>query len=344
MTTLAARWRVGRLELKEPFTIATGTVTDSPHVIVEIERDGVIGQGEAAPIWFYGESAETVLAVLPTLTSLIDDPWDWDRVDRRVQQAFGGAHPSACCAVTTAVLDLCAKEVGLPAHQLMGLGTSCACTSYTIGISSPADTDRKVRAALDAGFQIIKIKLGGSDDRATMSALRRAAPDAVVRVDANTGWDRATALAMLPVLVDHGVELLEQPLAAADVEGHRTIRDRSPIPVIADESMGPFSRLRDVASAFDGINLKLAKNGGPFRVIKLAHAARELGLSILFGCMLESSLAIAAAAHLAALVDWVDLDSPLEITNDPFVGLSYVDGRPTVGGPGLGVTARPAAG
>lgn len=339
---IEARWKVNELPLKEPFAIATGTISSSPHVLLELERDGIIGRGEAAPVWFYGESINTVLAVLPVLTGLVDDPWDWDGIESRLQRAFAGAHPSARCAVTMAVLDLCAQEAGLPVSKLLGLGAVVPPkTSYTIGLGSLADTDRKTRAAVADGYQIIKVKLGGSDDRNALATVRRAAPDALIRVDANTGWDRPMALAMLGVLAGHGVEMLEQPLVADDLAGHRMVRERSPIPLIADESIGPMARLGDVAAAFDGINLKLAKNGGPLRMVRLSYAARELGLSVMFGCMVESSLGIAAGVHLAGLADRVDLDSPLLIADDPFEGLSYVDGRPTVpDAPGWGVTPR----
>ena len=176
-----------------------------------------------------------------------------------------------------------------------------------------------------------------------LSAVRSEAPDAVLRVDANAGWTPDEAIERLPMLVDFGVEFVEQPVAPADREGLRRVHERSPLPIILDESCLAASDIPGLVDLADGINIKLAKSGGPREALRMIHTARACGLSVMLGCMLETTLGIAPAAHLAPLVDYADLDGAALLRSDPFAGPRMTGGRIVLDeSPGLG-TVRSAA-
>jgi L-alanine-DL-glutamate epimerase-like enolase superfamily enzyme len=192
-----------------------------------------------------------------------------------------------------------------------------------------------------AEYPVLKIKLGGERDEAVLRAIR-AVTDRPIRVDANAGWTRARALAMLPILKEHGVELLEQPLAADDLEGIAAVRRASPgIPVVADESCVVATDIPKVAGAVDGINIKLAKCGSLREALRMIATARAHGLLVMVGCMIETSIGITAAAHFSPLVDVADLDGAALTTDDPFTGARIDRGQITLPTePGLGVARR----
>ena len=254
---------------------------------------------------------------------------------------FPHGHPSVRCALEMAALESCALEVGQPVWRLLGLSaTPSPESSYTISIAELDQMRAQVREAWAAGYRILKVKLGTERDVAILEALRAEAPDARLRVDANAAWSRSQAKRMLGVLDALNVELLEQPLAAEDLEGHAELRRVSRLPLVADESLHDLSVLPRLAEAFDGVNLKLAKLGGPLQALKATRLARALGMSVMLGCMIESSLGISAAVHLAGLADWADLDGALLLSNDPYQGLVWQAGqvqKPTV--PGWGVSS-----
>ncbi|RIK64282.1 dipeptide epimerase, partial [candidate division KSB1 bacterium] len=209
-------------------------------------------------------------------------------------------------------------------------------TSYSIGIDKPEIMQEKIRAA--AEFPILKIKLGSDDDEAIMAAVR-AATDRVVRVDANEGWkDRQEALEKIQWLAKMNVEFVEQPLPAHRLDDVAWLRERSPLPLVADEDVMKANDLPALARAYHGINIKIMKSGGLQEAMRMIHVARALSLKIMLGCMIESSLGITAAAHLSPLVDWADLDGNLLIKNDPCRGVRVEQGRLILPeGPGLGV-------
>jgi L-alanine-DL-glutamate epimerase-like enolase superfamily enzyme len=228
----------------------------------------------------------------------------------------------------------------VPLFEMLGLDPArTPQTSFTIGLDTPEVVVRKVREA--AAYPILKVKMGAPNDREVLSAVRDTT-DRAIRVDANEGWTSEDALERLDWLAGLGVEFVEQPLPADRIEETRALRRRSPLPFYADESVHRAADIPRLAGAFDGINIKLMKCGGIAEALRMVAVARAHGMKVMLGCMIESSLAITAAAHLSPLVDTADLDGNLLIDGDPFLGATVTNGRielPRT--PGLGVSARP---
>ena len=327
------------IHTKHPFTISRGGASEWRVVWVRIaDDDGVEGWGEAAPSKFYGETPESVVAALALFAPLIEraDPWCAESIESELDRAirFNGAAKSA---VSVALHDLAGKRLGIPLHKLWGLDPASApLSSFTIGIGKESEVRRKVAEA--EPYPILKVKLGSDRDEEIIRTVRDAAPDKLLRVDANAAWSAKHALDMIEMLAECGVEYVEQPLPAHDLEGMRFVRDRSPLPIIADESCVVAHDIPKLAGVVDGINIKLAKCGGPREAMKMIATARAHGMLVMMGCMIETSLGIAAAAHMAPLLDYADLDGSALLANDPFSGPS-IDGGiiaiPTA--PGLGV-------
>ena len=328
--------RVIELPLRHAWTIARGTSTSKRNVIVELREGGLVGRGEAAPNVRYGESAETVTAALEKLAPALDGDLRHFRVlSERIEEALPGNH-AAKAALDIALHDLAGKRLGVPLYRMLGLDPSrMPITSFSIGIDDPAAMAQKVRDA--EPYPILKIKLGAQSVREMFGAVRSATPK-TVRVDANEAWTPDEALKHIEWLATQGVELVEQPLPAADVEGAKWLRQRSPLPLVADEALMMASDVPKLAEGYHGINVKLQKCGGIREALRIIETARSCGLKIMLGCMVETSVGIAAGAHLGPLVDWLDLDGNLLISADPFRGHPVVDGRIRLGdGPGLGV-------
>ncbi len=328
------------LETRHPFVIARGGHSDYGVVWVRLtDDDGLEGWGEADPSPYYGETPETVLAKLAELAPHVPaDPFDLEAAEARFAAAVPG-NGAARAALSAALHDLVGKRLGQPLWRLWGLDPGKApVSSFTIGL----DTLDKMRAkvAEAAEYPVLKIKLGTERDEEILRTIRDAT-DKPIRVDANAGWTVERALAMLPVLQEFGVEFLEQPLPPGDLEGLATVRRRSPLPIVVDESCIVATDIPRVAGAADGINIKLAKCGSLREALRMIAAARAHGMMVMVGCMIESSLGITAAAHVTPLVDAADLDGAALTRNDPFVGASIAGGRialPTE--PGLGVRRR----
>ena len=328
------------LRTKHPFTIARGGSSEFRVVWVRLtDSDGNDGWGEASPSRFYGETAETVVAVLPRLAAAIEgiNSWSLEEIEHELDLAvrFNGA---AKTAISAALHDLAAKRLDVPLWKMWGLDPARAPrSSFTIGIGDAADIKRKVQEASE--YPILKVKLGSDHDEEILRTIRDAAPDKVLRVDANAAWTPKHALRMMDVLVEHGVEFVEQPLPAHDIDGLRFVRERSPLPIIADESCVTSADIPRLVGAVDGINIKLAKCGGLREALRMIAAARTHSMLVMCGCMIETSLGITAAAHLAALLDYADLDGAALVANDPFIGASIAGGRIALrDAPGLGVT------
>ena len=328
---------VRTLTLQETFTIARGS-TDSEQVVwAEIRHGDHVGRGEGAPDDRYGESVDAALASIDAAGDVLgDDPFALEAIETRLRAQAGSV--VACCAVECALHDLVGKLVGQPTWRLLGLADRTPETSYTIGIDSVDGTADRARRAADAGYRRLKIKLGGEGDLERLHAIR-AVCDLPLRVDANEGWGLEEARRLLPVLVELGVELIEQPFPAGERDTFRELRALgSGIPLIVDEGCHTLRDVADVASYADGVNLKLAKTGGIREAVRMVHAARALGLVVMLGCMIESSLGISAAGQFASLCDFVDLDGHLLISDDPTEGLALEDGRIVLSQrPGLGV-------
>lgn len=320
-------WTPFELTTAQPFGIARWTHSNYSRLRVDWTLDGVTGRGEAAPNAFYGETGATVAAALEQLAPVCGDPREFRTLAARLDAALGH-NPSAKCALEMAALEVSALRVGLSVREYLGLPAGeLPESSFTIGIAPLPEMAAQTKKALERGHSILKVKLGTAQDEAILAALREVAPDVTLRVDANAAWTLPQARRMLDVLSEYRAELLEQPLPAGDLSGHASLRRGARLPIIADESLHSVGSLSALAEAFDGVNLKIAKLGGPLQALRALELARLQGLSVMMGCMIESSLGISAAAMLAPLCDWADLDAPLLLANDPFTGLTWQGGR-----------------
>ena len=315
------------LRLANPWKIASTTgsgVHDT--VLVELtEADGLHAIGEAAPSSLYGEDAAGVLKFLQTLDarqlSFADVP-----ASMGFLETLPGIPVAARCALNLALLDGAAKRAGQPLHDFLGLGfrEHHHVTSFSIGIDAPDIIRQKVLDA--APYPVIKLKVGDPRDRENFAALRSAAPDKPVRVDANEGWKtKEEALRMLEWLVatDKKIQFIEQPMPRDSRDADlKWLKERSPLPIFADESCHTVKDIARCAECFHGVNVKLVKTGGVSMAYDTLRAARQAGLQTMIGCMIETSVLISAAAHLAELADYLDVDGNLLITNDPFAGVT----------------------
>lgn len=335
------------LHTKVPFAIARSSGTSYERVHVRLTDDaGVEGWGEAAPNVYYRETADTVVAALARLAAVVERSRtigsfdDCDVLEEWMRAEMPG-DASARAAVSAAAHDLFGKKRGAPLWKLFGLDPMMAPpSSYTIAISS---SDAEIRRRVEEAhrYPILKIKLGTDRDEWIVRIVRQGAPDKLLRADANAAWDVKKALDMAGFLAEHGFELLEQPLPADDIDGLRAVTAKSPIPVIADESCLTSSDLPRLQGAVHGINIKLSKCGGLAEARRMIEDARRRDMKVMLGCMIESSLGITAAAHLAPLVDWGDLDGAALLADDPFRGATIDDGVIRLpAGSGLGVERR----
>jgi len=324
------------LHLRHTFRIARGASDVRENLVVEVEDDGRVGRGEAAPILRYKEDRASAARAVDAMAGRLGDP-------RAFAQAAGlaaveGQH-SAQAAVDMALHDLAGLRLGAPLYELLGIDPRTAPeTSFTIGLDAPDVVVAKVKEA--AAYPVLKVKMGSDGDREVLAAVRDTTRQRI-RVDANEGWTPESAGERLEWLAKIGVELVEQPLPADRLEETRALRRRSPIPFYADESVHRAADIPRLAGAFDGINIKLMKCGGLAEAMRMIAVARAHGLKVMLGCMIESSLAITAAAHLSPLVDTADLDGNLLVSDDPFEGATVVAGRLVLPNrPGLGVVPR----
>jgi L-alanine-DL-glutamate epimerase-like enolase superfamily enzyme len=330
------------LELKHPFTLATSSRTTTPGMLVEVEQDGVIGYGEAAMPPYLGETQDSVAAFLGRIDwGLFDDPFQVEEVLPSID-ALAPKNTAAKAAVDIALHDWIGRTLKVPLHRFWGLNPARApVTSFTIGIDAPEVVRQKTREA--STYKIIKVKLGrGPDsDRAMIDAIRDVT-ESPIFVDANQGWrNREDALRTIEWLASRHVELIEQPMPKEQIDDTAWLRERSPLPLIADESVQRLTDVSRVLGVFHGINIKLMKCTGLREAQKMITLARALDMKVMLGCMTETSCAISAAAQLSPLVDWADLDGALLIKNDPFDGVTILDGRITLNDrPGIGVVKR----
>jgi L-alanine-DL-glutamate epimerase-like enolase superfamily enzyme len=347
---LTLRHDVLSLALRDPFRIARsepGAGTRVTTVIVELRDDRFpefVGLGEGYPDAFYGETPETMAAVFPLLLQAIGslEPTFDGLVDaeRRMAAAIRGAG-GARCAIDIALHDLVGKVQGAPVYAVRGLSPDGPPTDFTLGIDEPEVVAERARRAAD--FPALKIKVGGPSDLATLRAVR-AVFGGPIRVDANTGWTRRDAEALLPELVDLGVELIEQPFPARAYRDLAWLQERSSLPIVADESCVLPEDLGALRGVVAGINVKLAKCGGVGPAHRMLADGRDLGFRAFLGCMEETSVGIAASAAVASLADWVDLDGCLLLAADPVEGLELAPDKhwrlPTR--PGLGLRYKSA--
>ena len=256
------------------------------------------------------------------------------RLDRIIR-----LNPSAKAAVDMALYDLMGKMLNVPVYKLLGLNpTHTPHTSFTIGIDTPTQMAQKALLARD--YPILKIKVGTRHDLDILKAIREVS-SATIRVDANAAWTPKDAIRTLNALAPYNIEFAEQPVAPHDLAGLKLVRDNVPVPIISDESSVTYEDIPRLVGCVDGINIKLMKCGGLRQALKMIHVARAHNLRVMLGCMIESSLAITAAAQLSPLVDYADLDGNLLVDNDPYLGVTVENGKLMLPDrPGLGVQLK----
>lgn len=315
----AWHWHPLTLELRTPFRVAYGV--SATRTVWWLRLAGDEGWGESAipPYYGIGDAAQVAWwqAMAAEGRPLPDEP---DAIAAWV----GDEGPApARAALDLALHDRLARRRNVPLYRLLDLPPPApGLTSFTIGLADPETMAQEAAAA--GAYPILKIKLGGADDEACLAAVRRARPDARLRLDANAAWTPDEAVRRVRALARFEPELIEQPVAKDDIEGMGFVQAHTSVPVVADESLQTIADLERLAAAgIAGINLKLMKVGGLAPALAILRRAKALGLRVLLGCMIETSLGVTAAFHLAALADWIDLDSPLLIANDPFTGVVY---------------------
>ena len=329
--------RVMDLKLQYAWGLSRGTWTTRRNAFVKIERDGVAGMGEAAPIARYNETAEGAAAFFEKAKPVLEgDLWEY-AVRWNELEALAPAEHAAKAALDMALLDWVGNKLGVPLWKLLGLDMGGALTTtYSIGIDEVPIMQEKIRAYPD--FGVYKIKVGTKDDRKIIEGIR-AVTAKPLRVDANEGWKtKEEALENINWMAGMGVEYVEQPMPAAMLEDYAWLKQRSKLPLYADESLMKASDIPRIAPYFDGLNIKLMKCGGIQEAVRMAAMARALGLKLMIGCMVETSLAISAAAAITPLFDHADLDGNLLSATDPFQGVKTVKDQLVLNDrPGLGV-------
>ncbi len=317
-----------------PFAISRATTAEKTVIFVRIGR----GIGEAAVYSSLGDTLDGVLAFLRQAEEALgDDPFDLEGIEQRLHRLASG-YSSAKNALLMALYDHVAQELGVPLYRLLGLSGKPVPTSYTIGLGTPEEMVQDLKAHPE--FSVYKIKVGVPGDLELLQELRRHT-DRPFRVDANGGWQPKEAVRKIRQMADLGVTLVEQPVPADDLEGLAYVRQHSPLPVIADESVRTSADLPALVGRVDGINIKLVKSGGIREALRMIHIARAFHLRIMLGCMVETSVGITAAAHLASLVDDVDLDGAYLLADDPYEGAWIQEGQIHLPPrPGLGVQPR----
>ena len=326
------------LKLRHAFNLARYSRTTTPDIQVQLEYDGVVGYGEASMPPYLGESVESVTKFLNSLDlGQFNDPFRIEDILSYVDGVAPG-NRAAKASVDIALHDLLGKIMGQPWYKIWGLDPAKApVTSFTIGIDTEDVVRQKVREA--SPYKLIKVKMGLDKDQETIEIIKQMMPDVPLCVDCNQGWkDKEHALEMCHWLKERGCVFVEQPFDKEWIDETAWLRERSPLPIIADEA---FQRLPDIVrfkGVYDGINIKLMKSTGLHEAYKMITVARALDMKVMIGCMTETSCAVTAAANLSPLVDFADLDGNLLIANDRFKGMTVENGKITLHDiPGIGV-------
>jgi L-alanine-DL-glutamate epimerase-like enolase superfamily enzyme len=328
---LETRVRVVTVHTERTFAIARGSADTFERVILELEENELVGLGEAAPTGYYGQDAEGVVAALEGVE--IGDQRDIEGALSR----NGHLPPSALAALDAALHDLAAKRLGVPVYVLLGLSRPEPTSACTLAIAKPEMTLEEARRLYS--FPILKMKVGGWEDVETVRAVSEFS-DAEIWVDANEAFSPEEAPEVAVELKRVGVRVIEQPVpASAGPEALRRVTEAAhPVPVVADEGAVVASDVPPLSGCASGVNVKLAKCGGIRRALEMVHTARALGMVVMLGCFVETSLGISAAAQISGLCDFVDLDGAMLLADDPFGGIGYEEGRIVLPEkPGLGV-------
>lgn len=327
---------IRELAFTHPFTISKGTKTHQPTFVVELDLNGIKGYGEAPAITYYNIPVDKMQADLQAKKTFVEKfafttP---DRYWHYLHHLFP-ANGFLVCALDMAAWDIFGKIKRKPLYQLFGADPlRMPVTDYTIGIDN---TETMVAKMNEIPWPVYKIKLGTDRDIEILEALRRHT-DVPLRIDANAAWKKEEALEKITAFAQLGVEFVEQPLAKDDWEGMQWLYERSPLPLIADESCVFEQDLPKCDHHFHGINIKLTKCTGITPALRMIHEARKRNMKIMLGCMNESTIGSAALAHLAPLADYLDMDGPLLLAEDLASGLQYDYGKVSLPeAPGLGI-------
>jgi len=325
------------IKLKDRFTVSSNSRLATPAVMVEINHNGLTGFGEASLPPYLKEDQTSVLNFLNQVNlSQFTDPLQLDRILDYLNNCRD-ENFAAKAGVDIALHDLVGKILNVPLYKYLEISPAeKRFTSYTIGISEDEELTVKIREA--SQFKFLKIKLGTGNDREIVERIR-SITSVPLFVDINQGWkDQYYALDMINWFKEQNIILVEQPLSKENLKDAAWLKERSPLPIIADEAVQRIDDLEKVSEAYSGVNIKIMKAGGIHHAHSMVKKAKELGLKIMIGCMTETSCAIAAASHLSPLADWVDLDGAELISNDLFAGMKIVEGRVEIPGTaGLGV-------
>ncbi|MBS1990337.1 MAG: dipeptide epimerase [Cyanobacteria bacterium SZAS LIN-3] len=335
------------LTTAHPFGISYGTSSATRNVLVKLSFEGHIGLGEAAPASYHSEKRETVMSVLALLKEkekdiFGSDPFAIEDVTERMDKVIAGNY-AAKSAIEMAMHDLAGKVANIPTYKMLGLsGKPYPMTDFTIAIDELSVIEKKTKEAVKAGYKMLKVKLGTTYDYQIIEIIRKVTPDLPLRVDANGGWSPKEAIKKAEFLAKHNVEFIEQPLPKnSHVEDFRFVKERSPLPIFADETACRAFDVARLAGAVDGVVIKLAKCGGILEARRAIATARAHNMKVMFGMMIESSIGVTAAAQLQSLCDYLDLDGALLLKDDPYDGATYDEGYMRLPDrPGLGVIER----
>ncbi|MEG0012220.1 MAG: dipeptide epimerase, partial [Muribaculaceae bacterium] len=317
------------LKLRHAFNLAKSSRTTTPDVLVKIEYDGITGYGEASMPPYLGESIESVCKFLSSVNiSQFTDPFRLEEILEYID-AIAPNNRAAKASIDIALHDLLGKIMQQPWYKIWGLSPEKAPdTSFTIGIDTADIVRQKVDEA--GAYNVLKVKMGLDNDKELVNIIR-SKTDRPICVDANQGWnDKNKALEMINWLSERNCLFVEQPMPKEMIDDTAWLRERSTLPIIADEFLQRLPDVKRAAGAYDGINIKLMKSTGMHEAYKMAIQARAMGMKIMVGCMTETSCAVSAAAQLSPMVDWADLDGNLLIANDCFDGMKIVKGKITL--------------
>ena len=332
-------YKTFNLEYKHPFGVSSNTRTSTVSIFIKIEHQGKIGYGEACLPVYLGETVEGTLAFFEIVKPILAEILDSFSIKELIVKldTLSAGNNAAKAAIDIALNDLVGKIENKPVYELLGLGKSKPLqTSFTIGIDEEIKIEQKIKEA--AEFSVLKIKAGTKDDKVLINLIRKYT-DKPLYVDVNQGWtDKQMVLDMIFWLNEKNVMLVEQPMPVAMIDDMAWVTAQSPIPTIADESIKRFKDLANLKGSFSGINIKLMKSTGLTEAIEMARYAKQNNLKVLLGCMAESSCATSAMAQLMQFADYIDLDAPNLLKNDPFKGITYKNGNVYLNDlPGIGV-------